>query len=76
MTTGRRTPPPPPPRAKDAALALRLATSALIDGEVGLARHIYTYLAVAGRDHRLLPALLSKADTVLDHLADHADAEQ
>jgi hypothetical protein len=33
-------------------------------------------VTVAGRDRRLLPALLSKADTVLDHLADHADAEQ
>lgn len=68
-------PPPPPPKDTDTALALRLATAALIEDEVDLARHIYAYVAVVDRDRRLLPALLSSADVVLDYVADQVGAE-
>jgi hypothetical protein len=51
--------------APGARLALELAISALVAGHVDLARHIYTYAAVAGSDAGQLPALLSTLTAVL-----------
>ncbi len=64
-----REPPTPSPDATDLEdLSLDLATTALVQGDDQLARLIYAYGALAGRDRSQLPALLAAAAAAVDRL--------